>query len=104
VSWIVNVKVLSRMRPRNRPGLHDAPIDRMRRDVLLAGHVEPAVFGWNDLQMDVVVGAVDVDVRARVVGNEIATRALECSSRDLRPARPVVEDKQPIGYIPLAFE
>jgi hypothetical protein len=35
--------------------MHDAPIDRMRRDVLLTGHVEPAVRGWNDLLMDVAV-------------------------------------------------
>src|SRR5260370_29997626 len=50
--------------------MHDAPIDRMRRDVLLAGHVEPAVRGRNDLLTDVAVGAADVDVRARVVRNE----------------------------------
>jgi hypothetical protein len=35
--------------------MHDAPIDQMRRGVLLAGHVEPAVRGWNDLLMDVAV-------------------------------------------------
>jgi hypothetical protein len=44
--------------------MHDAPIDRMCRDVLLARDVEPAVRGWNDLLIDVAVAAADVVLAA----------------------------------------
>src|SRR5207249_8144276 len=39
-------------------------------DVVLAGYIEPPVRVWNDLLMDVAVGAADVHVRAGVVGNQ----------------------------------
>src|SRR5213075_1168207 len=55
--------------------MHDAAIDRMRRDVVLAGDVESAGGVGHDLLMHVAVGAADVDVRARVVGDEAGVLA-----------------------------
>src|SRR3989454_1113547 len=50
--------------------MQDAAIDRMRRDVVLTGQVEPPLGVKNDLLMDVAVGAADMDVRAGVVRNQ----------------------------------
>src|SRR6266550_7319128 len=50
--------------------MQDAAVDRVRRDVLLAGHVEATVVVRNDPLMDVAVGAADVDVRAGIVRDQ----------------------------------
>ena len=50
--------------------MENAAVDRMRRDVVLAGDIElPRAIGY-DLLMDVAIRAADVHVRARVVGNQ----------------------------------
>lgn len=48
----------------------NAAVDRIGRDVLLAGDVERAVRVWNDPPVHVAVRAADVNVRARVVGDQ----------------------------------
>src|SRR5207249_1536489 len=50
--------------------MQDATVDRMGRDVVLAGYIEPPVRIRDDLLMDVAVRAADVHVRAGVVGNQ----------------------------------
>src|SRR5260370_13398052 len=50
--------------------MQDAAVNRIRRDVLLAGHVEATAWVRNDLLMAVAVGAADVDLRAAIVCDE----------------------------------
>src|SRR5437879_5685993 len=68
--------------------MQDAPIDGMRRDIVLAGYIEPPVRVGNDLLMDVAVRAADVHVRARVVRNEPRVVTAPRAGQILRWANP----------------
>src|ERR1051325_7084537 len=63
----------------------DAAVDRVGGDVVLARNVELSVRVWNDPLMHVAVGAADVDVGARVVGDERRVLAAPSAGEILLP-------------------